>query len=179
LSKEAEMSAIKKILVPMDFSDASRQSLRYACTLADALDASLHIIHVSHDPYVPGGFLEVYVPPPDFAEQVNRETARELEALLTAEERNRYRAVLVHRIGPAAYEILDYLREQGDVDLVVMATHGRGGVARLMMGSVTDKIVRAAPCPVLTLRAAGQPDEHAGGHPGARRTRGEAPGEAA
>jgi hypothetical protein len=50
---------------------------------------------------------------------------------------------------------------QGDIDLVVMATHGRGGAARLMMGSVADKIVRAAPCPVLTIRAAAEPGDRA------------------
>lgn len=56
---------------------------------------------------------------------------------------------------------LNYLREQGDIDLVVMATHGHGGAARLMMGSVADKVVRAAPCPVLTIRGAGEPGAHA------------------
>jgi nucleotide-binding universal stress UspA family protein len=49
---------------------------------------------------------------------------------------------------------------QGDFELVVMATHGRGGAARLMMGSVADKVVRSAPCPVLTIRAAGERGEH-------------------
>ena len=57
------MSGIKKILVPTDFSEASTESLRYACTLADALHASLHIIHVNQNPYLPGGFLDFYVPP--------------------------------------------------------------------------------------------------------------------
>jgi len=155
------MSAIKKILVPTDFSEASEESLRYACTLAGALDASLHIIHVSQNPYVAGGFLDLYVPPPDFFEDIERATSRNLEALLTAEERAKYAVTLVHRTGSSAYEILDYLREQGDIDLVVMATHGRGGAARLMMGSVADKIVRAAPCPVLTIRTAAESGEHA------------------
>jgi universal stress protein A len=155
------MSGIKKILVPTDFSKASRQSLRYACTLADALHASLHIIHVNQNPYMPGGFLDFYVPPPDFFQEIERATSRDLEALLTAGEKTKYGAVFVHRTGAAAYEILDYLREQGDIDVVVMATHGRGGAARLMMGSVADKVVRAAPCPVLTISAAAEPCEHA------------------
>jgi nucleotide-binding universal stress UspA family protein len=153
------MAGIKKILVPTDFSEASKESLRYACELADALDASLHIIHVNQNPYVSGGLLEVHVLPPDFFEEIDRATSRDLEALLTAEEKTKYRAVLLRRTGAAAYEILDYLREQADFDLVVMATHGRGGAARLMMGSVADKIVRAAPCPVLTIRAAGDARE--------------------
>ena len=156
------MPAIKKILVPTDFSEASKASLRYACTLADALHASLHVIHVNYNPYVQGGFLEFYVPPPGFFEEVERATSRDLEAVLTLEEKTKYQATLVRRTGAAAYEILNYLREEGDFDLVVMATHGRGGAARLMMGSVADKVVRAAPCPVLTIRAAaGEPGEHA------------------
>ena len=56
------------------------------------------------------------------------------------------------RLGNPAAEILDRLEEEPNIDLVVMATHGRGGVARLLMGSVTEKIIRSAPCPVLTLR---------------------------
>ena len=86
------MSGIKKILVPTDFSEASKESLRYACTLADALHASLHIIHVSHDPYLPGGFLEVYVPPPDYFKNIEREASRELGALLSEEETAKYQA---------------------------------------------------------------------------------------
>ena len=56
----------------------------------------------------------------------------------------------------AAPEILDYVRSGGNIDLIVMATHGRGGVARLMMGSVAEQIVRGAPCPVLTLSQSGE-----------------------
>ena len=68
---------------------------------------------------------------------------------------NEHRVRLVVRRGTAAPEILRYLREHDDIDLVVMATHGRGGVARLMMGSVADTLVREAPCPVLTIRVPG------------------------
>ena len=81
--------------------------------------------------------------------------------MLSEEEKAKYQPKLVYRTGATADEILDYLREQGDIDLVVMATHGRGGAARLMMGSVADKIVRAAPCPVLTIRAAAEPGDRA------------------
>jgi universal stress protein A len=146
------MAAIKKILVPTDFSKASAHSLRYACTLADTMNASLCLIHVIENQYLPGGYMEYYAPPPEYFEQVERESRKSLEALLAPDEQLKYRATLVQRTGAAAHEILSYLHEQADVDLVVMATHGRGSVARLMMGSVTDKIVRAASCPVLTIR---------------------------
>ena len=71
--------------------------------------------------------------------------------------RVKYCAVFVLRMGEPARQILEYLKEQPAIDLVVMATAGRGGVARLMMGSVADTIVRAAPCPVLTIH----PPDHA------------------
>lgn len=76
--------------------------------------------------------------------------------------KQKYRATLVLRKGAAAQEILAYLREHDDIDLVVMATYGLGGVARLMMGSVADKILRAAPCPVVTIRASEAAETEAG-----------------
>ena len=149
--------AIKRILVPTDFSDASRDALRYACDLAGALGASISIIHAIENQYLPGGYMEFYVPPADHFDRLEQESRKALESMLTAEDLRRYHVTLVQVTGAAAHEILNYLDEQGDIDLVVMATHGRGGVARLMMGSVTDKLVRAAPCPVLTIRPALKP----------------------
>lgn len=146
------MPPVKIILVPTDFSPASKRALRYACSLADACSASLHIIHVLENPFTQAAFSEMYAPPPgDFLEELERRTRAELQAQLTPEEKAQYSAVFILRGGAPAHEILEYLNEQGAIDLVVMATAGRGGVARLMMGSVADKIVRAAPCPVLTI----------------------------
>lgn len=146
------MQPIKIILVPTDFSPASKRALHYACNLADAFDASLHIIHVLENPFTQAAVSEMYVPPPgDFLEELDRRTRAELQAQLSADEKAKYSAVFILRAGAPAHEILEYLNEQSAIDLVVMATAGRGGVARLMMGSVADKIVRAAPCPVLTL----------------------------
>lgn len=148
------MQAIKIILVPMDFSAASKRALRYACNVADAFGASLHILHVMENPFAPGAVMEMYAPPPgDYLEDLDRRARAELAAQLTTEETAKYSAVFILRVGAPAHQILEYLKEHGAIDLVVMATAGRGGVARLMMGSVADKIVRAAPCPVLTLHS--------------------------
>jgi len=150
------MSAIKKILVPTDFSEASKAALKYACELATATNASLCILHTVENPYPVGGFPEYYSLSQEYVEQFERSSRRELEGLLetvlTPDQAKQYRVRLALRRGVAAQEILLYLQEHPDIDLVVMATHGRGGVARLMMGSVADKIVRAAKCPVLTIR---------------------------
>lgn len=154
------MTPVKIILVPTDFSPASKRALRYACKLADALGASLHIIHVLENPFTHGAFGGMYAPPPgDLLEELDRRTRAELESQLSAEDKAKYSAVFLLRAGAPAHEILESLNEQGAIDLVVMATAGRGGVARLMMGSVADKIVRAAPCPVLTLHPDTRADE--------------------
>lgn len=148
------MSAVKKVLVPTDFSDASKAALRYACDLATTTNASLSILHAIESPH-PAGLFE-HTLPQEYLKQCERSARRELERLLdevvTPDEAKQFRVGLVLRTGPAAREILRYLQEHPNVDLVVMATHGRGGVSRLIMGSVADKIVRAANCPVLTIR---------------------------
>jgi universal stress protein A len=146
------MATIRTMLVPTDFSPASEQALAYARHLADRLGASLHLLHVIENPFAPGAFMELYTPPPgDYLGALEREARTRLDALLTDDEKARYSAVLAVRTGAPAHEILEYLGEHRDIDLVVMATAGRGGVARLMMGSVADRLVRGATCPVLTL----------------------------
>ena len=150
------MSHIKNILVPVDFSSASKHALRYACELAETFDATLHVLHAVEHPYGAGGYMEFYAPPPEFFEQIEQAACKQLESLLTREEQARYGAVLVSRTGVPVTEILDYVRAQGAIDLIVMATHGRGAVARLMMGSVAEQVVRGAPCPVLTLSQSGE-----------------------
>jgi nucleotide-binding universal stress UspA family protein len=152
------MQAVTSILVPTDFSPASQRALAFAIELADTFGASLHVIHVLEDSFALAGYLEVYGSPDGYLEAAKQQTQTELESQLTPEQKTRYSASLVVRIGKPANEILTYLAEHSEIDLVVMATAGRGGVARLMMGSVADRIVRAAPCPVLTMH----PHEHAG-----------------
>ena len=153
------MSGIKKILVPTDFSEASKAALKYACELATATNASVCILHAFENPYPVGACPEHCSLPQDYFEQFERSARRTLdsfvEAVVAPDEGKQHRVRLVVRRGTAAPEILRYLREHDDIDLVVMATHGRGGVARLMMGSVADTLAREAPCPVLTIRVPG------------------------
>lgn len=146
------MTDLNRILVPTDFSDASAAALKYACTLADALHAEICVLHTVENPYPLNAYTDFYSPPEAFFERRERQARELLDAQLTAEQKERYHAFLELRHGDPARQILQYLHEHGAVHLVVMATHGRGGVARLMMGSVADKIVRMAPCPVVTIR---------------------------
>ena len=145
------MQAVSAILVPTDFSAGSRRALAYAMQLADAFGASLQVIHVLEESFALAGYLEMYTPPGDYLEAAERQARVEFEAELTAEQKTRYSVSLIVRIGNPTNEILEYLGEHREIDLGVMATAGRGGVARFMMGSVTDRVVRAAPCPVLTM----------------------------
>jgi universal stress protein A len=144
---------IRNILVPTDFSAASQEAVRYAYELATGLGATLNIVHVLENPFAPGAFMEMYSPPPaEYFTDLERQAEERLRHVLTDDERQKVRAVLSTRLGVPSAEILDRLEETPTIDLVVMATHGRGGVARLVMGSVADKVVRGAPCPVLTMR---------------------------
>ena len=144
---------IKNILVPTDFSEGSAEAVRYAFDLAASLGATLHIVHVLENPFAPGAFMEMYTPPPpEYFTDMERIAEEKLRASVTQEQRDRADVVLTTRLGVPASEILDRIEEDPKIDLVVMATHGRGGVARMVMGSVTDKVIRSATCPVLTLR---------------------------
>lgn len=133
-----------RLLVATDFSAPSDAALGYARTLAGTFGATLHVLSV-----IDNQFLRVALGDPR-----NQETAalRQLHDRLTDEDRRRFRALpVVERSDAPADEIASYARTH-DVDLIVMGTHGRSGMARILMGSVAEKVVRTAPCPVLTLR---------------------------
>lgn len=148
-----------RILSPTDLSDTSDAALEYAAAFAERFGAALHIVHVFEDPYVGASFMpEVYGSlPPDLAdrliEKVRLELARRAEAA-----RGSVPAAAVEIItGRPAAAIVDFARQRS-VDLIVMGTHGRGGVTHLLLGSVAERVVRTAPCPVLTIRGAGATD---------------------
>lgn len=143
---------IRSILVPTDFSAGSAAALACARELASVTGAALHLIHVVENPFAPGGFMEMYPLPPDYPAEMENAAKHRLDDCLTADEKIAFRATLTTTVGIPAREILQRLEEEPKIDLVVMATHGRGGVARLVMGSVADKIVRGAHCPVMTLK---------------------------
>ena len=145
------MQPIKTILVPTDFSVPADRALAYARNLADAFGASLHLLHVIEDPFAGGVHMGMVGSPEGYFEHLDQRSRARLGALLTDEEKEKYSAVIATRMGYAATEILDYVRDHRAIDLIVIATAGRGAVSRMLMGSVTDKIVRTAPCPVLTV----------------------------
>ena len=142
------MIALKNILVPADFSETSAVALKYAKEFAGAFNASIHLLHVMVE-WLPEG----YVPfTPELFRDIEDATKKQLDLLLTAEEQEKYRAKLVIQRGSSEFvEIIQYAREN-NIDLIILGTHGRGPVSHMLLGSVAEKVVRKAPCPVLTVR---------------------------
>ncbi len=142
------MIALKQILVPTDFSESSEAAVRYAKAFAETFGASLHLLHVIESPVVYGW--EVYNPAlvRDNVEKLARE---QLGKVLTDAEIARYHVQLATLAGSPFVEIIRYAREK-DIDLIVMGTHGHSGLVHVLLGSVSEKVVRKAPCPVLTVK---------------------------
>ena len=147
------MIALKNILVATDFSEPSDAALTYGRALARAFTATLHVVHIIDGPSAMVYGAEAYaVSMPGLQEQVEAAARAHLDDLLLDSDPQPLpvRRVLLTASAPAA-AIVDYAgREQ--IDLIVTGTHGRGGVAHLLMGSVAERVVRTAPCPVLTVR---------------------------
>ena len=135
----------KVILFPTDFSTCSDSGLRHATTLAKESGAKLVILHVEEPPPAYGaGEMYYGVPDPD-----NPTLRRMLAAVLPTDPSVPYEHRLV--IGDPASEIVAVAKEMG-ADLIVMGTHGRTGLKRLLMGSVAEAVVRKSLCPVITYR---------------------------
>ena len=150
------MIELKRILLPTDFSDFSRTALGWGCEFADKFGAELHLLHVLQDlvAMVPEPGLS-FPPPGEYLQELQQAAERALAELPGSHCREGTSIVRATRHGPPFVEIIRYAREN-DVDLIIMGTHGRTGLAHVLMGSVAEKVVRKSPCPVLTIR----PSEH-------------------
>lgn len=155
----------KSILCPVDLSSFSLDALKLAVTLAATNDATLDILHVIHNPfdeiYMTGmtqsdpALIDTYANEPRQRAKILRTTEEQAEALLKQYCNpivQHYPKVRYHiRRGDPFEAILDGT-EDFLIDLVVLATHGRTGIKRLLIGNVAEKVVRHAPCPVLTVK---------------------------
>lgn len=143
---------ISKILCPVDFSESSDHAAGYALAFARAHDAELVLLHVMPPPmYAVPDYTGIYEFSPEDIQQFRNQVQERLEQL-AAGFRGEHEAVsTVLADGVPFIEILNAAREQ-DADLVVMGTHGRTGLPHMLIGSVTEKVVRKAPCPVMTVR---------------------------
>ncbi|MBS0261611.1 MAG: universal stress protein [Planctomycetes bacterium] len=136
------MSAIQRILCPVDFSPVSLQALAYAERLASSLQAELVLVHAFDPPPGPA-YLELQAPPDHALQQQLQAVSVSLPA--------RQVVRLMHS-GPPG-EVICWLAQERGCDLIVLGTHGRTGLAHLLLGSVAEYVVRHARCPVVTVRA--------------------------
>jgi len=142
------MLPLHTILHPTDFSERSGFALELACGLARDYGARLVLLHVAAQPVIAYG--EGVVPPQEDYEDYEAELREKLHRLEVPDVRIRVERRL--KEGDPVAEILGVAQETG-ADLIVMGTHGRTGLGRLLMGSVAEEVVRQAACPVLTVRA--------------------------
>jgi nucleotide-binding universal stress UspA family protein len=158
------MLPIKTILHPTDFSDHSDHAFRLACALARDYGARLLVLHVAEPPTAAAAEGVLMLPP-----AFDVEPLRERLQQLWPEDR---KIPVEHRLvqGDPATEILR-VAEEAKTDLIVMGTHGRSGVSRLLMGSVAEALLRKAPCPVLTVKRPSLQTTSAPGKPKAEATK--------
>jgi nucleotide-binding universal stress UspA family protein len=147
------MTELKRILVPTDFSEHSERAAAYAVELARRYQAEeVHCIHVSDIPADLLATSAYYMtgPSEQFIEQVRREGRKSLDAFARKHlEGAPVRTAFLE--GRPFVEIIRYAREN-QIDLIVISTHGRTGLKHALFGSVAEKVVRKAPCPVLVVK---------------------------
>ena len=150
------MIQLNRILVPTDFSDFSRPAIDYGCAIAARFESELHLLHVVPDPalLIPeAGMFSVEAMQAQ-SDDLALRALSQLNELPGADWDNGKPIVREVRIGTIFLEIIDYARA-ADIDLIVIGTHGRSALMHVLMGSVAERIVRKAPCPVLTVRPEG------------------------
>lgn len=147
------MIKLAKILYPTDFSELSTCALRYARDLAETFNAKLHVIYVVDEAYQYWVAMGPNTIPVGPSPQDLRQLAEQQMSSFLAEQLGDAKFPVVSQVlqGRPFAEITRYARQQS-IDLIVIATHGRGGLTHMLLGSVTEKVVRKAPCPVLTVR---------------------------
>lgn len=145
------MVILKNILVATDFSEPSGVALNYGRDLARSYNARLHVLHVVEDilmRYSP----EIAYAVPQMQKDLEETASRDLKALITEDDRNTLMVQPVILTGlNVAESIVSYAKDHA-IDLIIAGTHGRGAVKHFLMGSVAERVVRLAPCPVLTVR---------------------------
>ena len=142
---------ISKVLVPIDFSDYSNSALKYAVNFVGHFKAELTLIYVVEPVIYPPDFSMGQIAIPSVVLEMDKRAVDELNKLAQQEIPAEIKVKSVVKTGKPFLEIIETAQEE-DVDLIIIATHGHTGVEHILFGSTAEKVVRKAPCPVLTLR---------------------------
>ena len=144
---------IERILFPTDFSELALHGLRYARSFAESCSATLHLIHVVDEAslyWMAMGPNSLPVGPS--TEELVEISRKEMEKFVGEHLADLATPPITEvRMGRPFMEIINYARDK-TIDLIVIGTHGRSGLQHALLGSVAEKVVRKAPCPVLTIR---------------------------
>lgn len=145
---------ISRILFPTDFSEPAKQASQYAMELADRFEAELHLLHVVREVVfpLPEASVSWTLPVTDQQPEIDAATER-LQKQIGSDWAEHHRVVRLAEIGYPSESIIKYAN-QHKIDLIVMGTHGHTGLSHLLLGSVAEKVVRLATCPVLTVHPA-------------------------
>jgi len=153
--KAKPIKAYNNILVPVDFSDYSVKAIAYAKEIAAAYDSQLQILHIieekAHPAYSLSGKSSIF----DLVPNIEEESRKKIEKLIKESSGPKVKSVIDIQGGNASSDIIKFASENFS-DLIVIATHGLTGIQHLLLGSVTEKVVRMAPCPVVTIKPFGK-----------------------
>ena len=145
------METIQKILVPIDFSDYSKKALKYTIDFAKQFNAKIILVYVIEPLMYPADLSMGQMVIPQSTVDLGEKSKAELEVLAKNEIGDQLNFDTIVKTGKPFIEIIETAAET-DSDLIIISTHGHTGVEHLLFGSTSEKVVRKAPCPVLTLR---------------------------
>ncbi len=149
------MATLGNILYPTDFSELSAEAGRYAVLLAETFGARLHLLHVVDQAYQYwAGMGTETLPAGPTAEELTRTAKQQMKEFVEKYIPDTLETSTEITSGRPFVEIIRVARERRS-DLIVIGTHGRGALKQMLLGSVAEKVVRKAPCPVLTVREPG------------------------
>ncbi|MDD3582020.1 MAG: universal stress protein [Desulfobacca sp.] len=145
------MKQIQKILFPVDFSESSEKYIPWLVTFAKQFDATVYLISVTPDV---SGFASFYAPHANikgFQDEIKEGAAKKMKEFIARHLKDLPKVETRMPTGRAEEKILEVARQE-QIDLIIMGSHGRSGLERTIFGSVAEKVIKNAPCPVLTIR---------------------------
>ena len=144
--------ALRKILVPIDFSEYSKKALHYAIPFARQFNAKIYLLYVVEPTIYPADFSFGQIGMPNVENELRVKGEQELQELITNEIKGVVLSEALVKVGLPFVEVVSFAKDEG-IELIIVATHGHTGVEHILFGSTAEKIVRKAPCPVLVVRS--------------------------